>query len=189
MSSSASVAASRGSKSGASLSIVVLSTGSHADLKRAIDIMAPSIRRFDAQLIVAREDDGTSVSSLVVDCPKSSLVRAPRGATRAQLCDVGMAAATGDIVALRDDRAVQDCRWLESFAPAVRRSVPELEKTVADFSNLAEGNGNDRAMIDAVRRHFAASSRVHSGVDAPPRISVPLSDRRADSKRAVARDA
>ena len=127
----------RSSGCGASLSVVVLSQGSRSDLARAVDVMAPSILRFGAQLVVARAEDGMSSAALLQDHPKAAIVRAPVGASRAQLCDVAMAAATGDIVALRDDHAVRDGKWLDSFSGSVRTRDSRAEISVSDFDNLS----------------------------------------------------
>jgi hypothetical protein len=177
-------------KSGASLSIVVLSVGSSADLEHAIEVMTPSIRRYGAQLIVAREDDGAAEPSLLREHPMASLVRAPKGATRAQLCDVGMAAATGDIVALRDDCAVRDVRWIESLAGAVRPVDSAVEVTVADYSDFSMVGDKQDALapsIEAAKRHSTLSA-ILSTSESAARLSVPLADRRADPKRTVARE-
>lgn len=186
---STSVAGTRSTRSGASLSIVVLSVGSRADLEHAIEVMTPSIRRFGAQLVVARAEDGnTSPAFLLPDHPKAAVVRAPKGATRAQLCDVGMAAATGDIVALRDDSAVRDVTWLESYAHAVRAVEPPIETLVANHSDFSAHEPLQvQASVDAVRRHSTLTA-IMSSEQEPARLSVPLTDRRADPKRVVARE-
>jgi len=187
MSSPTSVAAHRSPKTSASLSIVVVSVGSGADLEHAIEVMTPAIRRFGAQLVVAREDDGTNSATVLRDHPKASMVLAPKGATRAQLCDVGMAAATGDIVALRDDSAVRDVSWLESLAHAIRPAEP-AELAVVDYSDFSTSNAERPATIEAVRRHSALTAMLASSQEVGQKLSVPLADRRADPKRAIARE-
>jgi len=184
------VAATRSTGPGASLSIVVLSVGSRADLEHAIEVMTPSIRRFGAQLVVARAEDGTSLPAFLRDHPKAAMVRAPKGATRAQLCDAGMAVATGDIVALRDDSAVRDVTWLESYAHAVQSVESPIEATVADYSNFSsEEKQHVHASIDAVRRHSTMAAILSSELqESAPRLSVPLTDRRSDAKKVVARE-
>lgn len=86
-------------------------------------------------ILVAPNADPTFPSTL----EKSGVefVTAPPGSTRAEMCDLGMSCATGSIVAVRDDVAVGDARWLDTFravVPARVDAVPpqRLESMVMD---------------------------------------------------------
>lgn len=123
------VVSSRVSREGASLSVVLLSLGNRNDLERAVSVLTPSLQRFGAQLVVAREDDEVPMTALSRENLAVSFVRAPKGSNRAQLCDLGMSVATGDIVALRDDVAVSDSEWMECFSSSVRISATDPAKS------------------------------------------------------------
>lgn len=159
------------------------------DLERAIDVMTPSIRRYNAQLVVAQTEDGTTSATILRDHPKASIVRAPKGASRAQLCDVGMAAATGDIVALRDDSAVRDAGWLDSFSHSLMRVEVPQEIAVRDYSDFSaysrQENGEDQAAIESVRRHSSiAAALAGDAVPSSFNRSIPSNERRVESAKA-----
>lgn len=157
----------RFSKDSASLSVVLLSLGSRTELERAVSVLSPSIRRFGAQLVVARAEDGAAPPSARENLT-FSYVQAPQGASRADLCELGMAAATGDIVALRDDASVRDSEWMEAFSATVGRG----ETLVADHDRFPTPVRSD-------------------AVDAParPLFVSPAAEQRADPRKVVGRDA
>jgi hypothetical protein len=174
---------------------VVLSLGSQSDLERAVELMAKSIRWYGAQLVVARAEDGTASADLLRDHPNASIVRAPKGSSRAQLCDAAMAAATGDIVALRDDSAVRDGNWLDSFSGPIQVSQsPPADVVVADYtdftSHLQTTERKNRAPTEQDWRALSAATvpPKDSSESGSPRLAIPLADLRPDHKRAVARE-
>ena len=110
----------------ATLSVVVVSSGSAAVAKRAAQVLASKCPDYSAQLIVVtRDNDRTLASSL--ERWGAIHVPAPKGSTRAEMCDLGMDHACGTIVAVRDDVAVGDAAWLDTY----RTVVPVLEPVVA----------------------------------------------------------
>lgn len=172
------------SRISATLSVVVLSTGSRSDLERAIQVITPSVRRYGAQLIVARADDGLPSAPVLREHPKAAFVRVPKGASRSQLCDAGMAAATGDIVALRDDSAVSGADWLDSFSDTVQVSESGSEILIANHDNVASGNGRPADQIGSTLDGRRPSERLESPESGSRRAAT--GDRRSDAKRAVA---
>lgn len=177
----------RFSRDRASLSVVLLSMGSRNDLERAVTVLTPSLRRFGAQLVVARAEDDVTAPSMNQDL-SVSFIRAPKGANRAELCDLGMAAATGDIVALREDTSVRDSEWMESFSGTVRISGP-MDAVVVDHNVVSSSRTSDvqGPPSDQVLPEVAVASEQIPA--SKGRISIPLSDRRSESRRVVARDA
>ena len=102
-----------------SLSIVVLSTGTESDLERAMAYVSGVTRRLGAELIVVRgEDDKRAQERLAVvaSARRFHLCMAEPGTSRAGLADLGMRAASGDVVAVREDSACLDGDWLRPFA-------------------------------------------------------------------------
>ena len=118
----------------ASLSVVVVSSGSAVDGQNAAKALKGASSDFSAQLIfVSQASDPGFVS--VVERSGGEFVEAPTGSTRAEMCDIGMSHANGSIVAVRDDVAVGDARWLDvyrSVLPAREVSRPVAESIVMD---------------------------------------------------------
>jgi hypothetical protein len=107
----------------ATLSVVLLSSGSVSELERAIGVLLPTVRRFGAEVVVARAS-AHATTSLLHEHPEVHVVHAPLGSTRTELCDAAMAVANGDIVALREDVAVRDAEWLYSFGASLKVTAP-----------------------------------------------------------------
>jgi hypothetical protein len=107
----------------ATLSVVLLSSGSVSELERALGVLLPTVRRFGAEVVVARAS-AHATTSLSHEHPDVRIVHAPLGSTRTELCDAAMAVANGDIVALREDVAVRDADWLHSFRASLKVTAP-----------------------------------------------------------------
>lgn len=110
----------------ASLSVVVVASGSAAAAQRAAQALKSASRDFGAQFILVSQDgDPTFVAT--VERSGAEFVRAPSGCTRAEMCDLGMSRANGAIVAVRDDVAVGDAQWLDSLQAVLpaRETVPK----------------------------------------------------------------
>ncbi len=167
--------------------MVLLSLGSRNELERAVSVLTPSLRRFGAQLVVARADDDATAPGLNQDMPVS-FIRAPKGTDRAALCDMAMAAATGDIVALREDTSVRDSEWMESFSGSVRSSGP-VEAVVSDHDLVAIGRQSDSLTVAEPTPRPEAGISIEPSPAHKTRISVPLAERRSENRRVVARDA
>jgi len=134
------------------LSIVVLSSGRESDLERALAYLSGATRRIAAELIVVRaEDDAPTRERLAVmadswDC----VVRfAESEAARAALIDVGMRAATGDIVTVREDSHCLEGDWLRPFAERIGAEIP--------VATRFDGLGDGRSAGSTNRRREATS--------------------------------
>lgn len=127
--------------SGARLSVVLLSTGSLPELEAAVASLSSRLHRFDAQLVVVRPGAESAELEGLLEYPRATFVTAPAGASRSQLCDLGMTRASGDIVALREARNVRDGEWLDSFSSTVpvadRVSDQISERVVVNWDQVA----------------------------------------------------
>jgi len=107
------------------LSVVLLSDGDRTELERALEAIAGRCRRLEAEIIVVRAQLLDDVASLTAAYPCVVFLDAPQGTSNAQMRDIGMNYASGDIVALRVDLAVGDGMWLGAFNSTVGSvSVP-----------------------------------------------------------------
>lgn len=118
----------------ASLSVVVVSMGTPTDTRRATQTLGLASRDLGAQLIVVSHDAGAALARSV-ESSGAQFVAAPPGSSRAEMCDLGMRHAKGSIVVVRDDDAVKDARWLDTYRAVLgRRNVPvaAVESVVMD---------------------------------------------------------
>ena len=131
----------------ASLSVVVLSVGTPSDLQRATQTLGLASRDLGAQLIVVSHD-ARPVLARAVERSGAEFVVAPRGSSRAEMCDLGMRHASGSIVVVRDDAVVTDAKWLDAYRAVLgQRRVPTppvVESVVMDTmatsrTELADG--------------------------------------------------
>jgi hypothetical protein len=116
----------------ASLSVVVVSTGSARTTERATQVLQTASRDIDAQfIVVARSHD--SHFAAAVQRNGAEFVVAPSGCSRAEMCDLGMGRAYGNIVAVRDDISVGDAQWLDAYRGVLpKREVSPMETVVME---------------------------------------------------------
>ena len=112
----------------ASLSVVVVSSGSALVAQRATQALKTASGGLPAQLIVVSQDDDPAFAH-GVECTGAEFVVAPAGCSRAEMCDLGMTRATGTIVAVRDDAAVGDASWLDAYRGVLPTTVPASAPT------------------------------------------------------------
>jgi hypothetical protein len=110
----------------ASLSVVVVASGSALVAQRATQALKSVSQDLVAQFIVVSQDEDPAFVS-TVERTGAEFVAAPPGCTRAEMCDLGMSHASGSIVAVRDDVAVGDARWLDTY----RAVLPMRDATPA----------------------------------------------------------
>ena len=111
-----------GSKAGscASLSVVVVSSGSAALAQRATEAVKAAARDLQAQLIlVSRDSDPTFATR--IQRSGAEFVMAPAGSSRAEMCDLGMTRVAGSIVAVRDAHTIGDAAWLDAYRAVLPR--------------------------------------------------------------------
>jgi glycosyltransferase involved in cell wall biosynthesis len=97
------------------ISVVIASHREVALLDACLASIVPQCTRIGAELIVARAGEPDDVAGLARANPAARFVAAPAGATIPQLRGLGMAEATGDIVALTEDHCIADPHWLEAL--------------------------------------------------------------------------
>jgi hypothetical protein len=170
----------------ATLSVVLLSSGSANELERAINVLMPTVRRFGAEVVVARAC-ATASTTLLHEHPEVRLVHLPLGSTRTELCDAAMTLVRGDIVALREDVAVRDDAWLHSFRASLRVPMPTAE-VVDDWTSVFadDANGTD------IRAAKPSSTRLLAP-EIPPepsRSTRPMrtSDRSTTGERIISKE-
>lgn len=99
-------------------SVVIASAGGLARLWRAVAALEPELARTGAQLVIARSAAAEEERLVRERLPAATVVWAPPGAGIPRLRGMGLAAATGDPVAITEDHLVAGDRWLERlFAP------------------------------------------------------------------------
>jgi hypothetical protein len=126
--------ASASSASRASLSVVVVSSGSVTDGQKAARALKSASRDYQVQLIFVSKD----LDPAFVDTVKRNggeVVAAPAGSSRAEMCDLGMNHAQGMIVAVRDDVSVGNAQWMDAYRgviPAREVAQPVAESIIMD---------------------------------------------------------
>lgn len=123
---------------GASLSVVLVMSGSTAEAQRATTAVRRAATGCSAQLIlVSRCQDATFATS--VERSGAEFVVAPPGSTRAQMCDLGVSRARGTILAVRDDVTVGNASWIDAYrtvlsSQRVKTPRTHVEAVVMDTS-------------------------------------------------------
>ena len=152
------------------LSVVIVSTGPAVVTQHAAQSLNDASRDFTTQLIVvSRNADPRFASKL--EATGAEFIAAPPGSTRAEMCDLGMSCATGSIVAVRDDVAVGDARWIDTYRavlPARTETVPSLRLEVVVMDTLvarraAIGDTASSSMTSAPKEHAAAIEMAAAG--------------------------
>lgn len=138
------------SSSFATLSVVVVSSGSALVAQRATQALKSASQGFTAQFILVSQDEDPALVS-TVERTGAEFVAAPPGCTRAEMCDLGMSRANGLIVAVRDDVAVGDASWLDTYRAvlptrdALAPLSPPVESVVMDTMVAGRAGLVDRA--------------------------------------------
>jgi hypothetical protein len=127
----------------ATLSVVVVSSGSASVANQAAQALQGAARDLHAQFIFVARDDAPGFADAFEG--NGELVAAPAGSSRAEMCDLGMRRAHGSIVAVRDDEAVGNAQWLDAY-----RSVLPRREVVASKSMVAENVVMDTLIANRV---------------------------------------
>ena len=168
------------------LSVVLLSHGDRTELERALESIAGRCRRLEAEIIVVRARLLDDAETLKAAYPCVIFLDAPRGTASAEMRDIGMNYASGDIVALRMDGAVGDGMWLGAFNSMVGRvsEPPHVEIEVpllavpGDLSPSAERRKSKAYATPTVT---ATSKRR---IDLLPRLSPLVASREMETSSA-----
>jgi hypothetical protein len=135
--------------------VVVVSSGSSATAQFAVQALKSAAHDLCAQVIVVSQDHAPSVATSF-ERNGAEFVPAPRGSTRAEMCDLGMSRAEGAIIAVRDDVSVGDAGWMDAF----RKVLPKREEApAAAFESVVMDT------FVASRGILADSPVAHEGLD------------------------
>jgi hypothetical protein len=99
---------------GARLSVVVLATSDVSAVTRAVSALAPRCRDLDAELLVV-SSGSEPLGSVLLPVDGVRFFAVPATASLAEMRELGMLEAIGDIVAIREDVAVGDGAWIDAF--------------------------------------------------------------------------
>jgi hypothetical protein len=94
---------------------VIASNRDKALLHACLGSLLGQCQRLSAELLVARAAAASDVASLAKTYPSVRFVTAPTDASIPQLRAIGMAQASGDVVALTEDHCIADENWVEAL--------------------------------------------------------------------------
>ena len=106
---------------GPSLSVVVASRGTRAELLALMEAILPLCRAHGVEVVVVRRDDPDEIAALAAGFPHFGFLRAPEDGGEATLRSLGLSAAHGDIVMLTAD---DDPRARERLLHLLRDRLP-----------------------------------------------------------------
>ena len=97
------------------MSVVVASNRDKALLQACLGSLLGQCQRLNAELLVARAGVPADVAAIAKTYPSVRFVTAPADASIPQLRAMGMAQASGDVVALTEDHCIADANWVEAL--------------------------------------------------------------------------
>ena len=109
-----------------SASVVVASFREPALLEACLASLRPQCAAKDAQLIIARACEAPELEAFQRRYPATEFILCEPGTSIPRLRAAGMAAATGDIVALTEDHCVAAPDWLDRLLDAQARSNTDV---------------------------------------------------------------
>ena len=98
------------------VSVVVASNRDKALLQACLGSLLGQCQRLNAELLVARAGSSSDLGALTKTYPSVRFIAAPVESTIPQLRALGMAQASGDVVALTEDHCIADENWVEALA-------------------------------------------------------------------------
>lgn len=124
------------------LSIVVSSRSDRQDLEACLGTLLPRCTPCEAEVIVVRAAGASEVASLGRAYPAARFIQAPHDATARQLRGIGMAEATGDIVALANESSGMDAAWMcMLLRQAGAQELPPAERAAVDWDRYFAEQG------------------------------------------------
>jgi glycosyltransferase involved in cell wall biosynthesis len=103
---------------GPSFAVVIASIGARSWLAASLSALIPQCLRRGTELIVARADTPAAMTQLSAAYPYVRFIAAPPRTDTSELRRLGLAASSGDVVALLDDtdeRTLPDEQWLDGL--------------------------------------------------------------------------
>jgi hypothetical protein len=107
------------------LSVIVASRLDRSDLEACLEALLPSCASVGAEVVVVRTGTSSEVTSLARVHGAARFVQAPHDATMRQLRGIGMAEATGDIVAITDEMGATP-HWIGLLLRRASDAAPEV---------------------------------------------------------------
>ena len=101
--------------SGPTVSVVVASNRDKTLLQACLGSLLGQCQRLNAELLVARAGTPADVAAIAKTYPSVRFVTAAADASIPQLRAIGMAQASGDVVALTEDHCIADANWVEAL--------------------------------------------------------------------------
>jgi hypothetical protein len=144
----------RANQTSPSLSVVLVADGDCAELNRTIRSLDTQIAEYGAQLVIVRRNADPNIESALSQVARYRLVRAPDDCSRSEMRALGMAAAQGDIVVLRDNGSPVSSDWLSCFHQTLTKSSADKADSGAERKNdfmMQLGAGGASRTKDAVR--------------------------------------
>ncbi len=146
--------------SGPEISVVIASCRSRELLDASIGSLLPQCEAHRAELVVARAADEREIEALRAAYPNVYFVTCSRESTIPHLRSAGMAATSGDIVALTEDHCIAAPDWLDQLTTA--------RKGGSDVMGGAMDNAQRRRAVDwgaffSEYGFFAENSPANSG--------------------------
>lgn len=106
-----------------SISVVVASNRDKALLHACLGSLLGQCQHVGAELLVARAGSAADVAALGKTYPAVRFVTAPADASIPQLRALGMAQASGDVVALTEDHCIAQANWLEALTQSAHNDA------------------------------------------------------------------
>ncbi|MGE0555680.1 MAG: glycosyltransferase family 2 protein [Gemmatimonadales bacterium] len=146
-------------------SVVVASRQAPAELGACLAALVPQCERSGSELIVARDGAAAPIDQLLERYPGVTLVIGPSDASIPVLRGLGLAASTGDPVALTEDHLIPAADWLERLFAAFG---PGVACVGGGMANTATGRATDWAAYFA---DYGFYSRARPAAPGPPLIT------------------
>jgi hypothetical protein len=118
-----------------SLSVVLVADGDCTELNRTIRLLDTQIAEYGAQLVIVRRNADPGIESALSQVARYRLVRAPDDCPRSEMRALGMAAAQGDIVVLRDNSSPVSSDWLSCFHQTMTKASADRADGAAERKN------------------------------------------------------
>jgi GT2 family glycosyltransferase len=148
------------------VSVVVASNRDKALLHACLGSLLGQCQRINAELLVARAGAPADVSALAKTYPSVRFVNAPVDASIPQLRAIGMAQASGDVVALTEDHCIADQNWVEALAQS---ASGDADVVGGGMDNARRSRAVDWAAYFAEYGFFSTERPEHA--EGPPLLT------------------
>ena len=136
-----------------SVSVVVASNRDKTLLGACLDSLLAQCQRLKAELIVARAGTAADIAALAKAYPSVRFITGPSDASIPNLRAIGMAQASGDVVALTEDHCIAGEDWVENLTQS---SHADADVVGGGMDNARRSRAVDWAAYFAEYGFFAA---------------------------------